>query len=71
MNEFSVSALDIVPSMPYQSDKPADSVPVFGNAIPIDSASSAAHAPIDRTRETAAGGMTLPVGEVDPDWCHR
>jgi hypothetical protein len=64
MNEFSVSALDIVPNMPYQSDKPADSVPRIGDAIPIDSASNVAFAPIVPTRETAAGGLALPVG-----WC--
>jgi hypothetical protein len=71
VNEFSVSALDIVLSMPYQSDKPADSVPVFGNAIPIDSAPNAACVLLVPTRETAVGGMALPVGEIDADWCHR
>jgi hypothetical protein len=71
MNEFFVPTLDMVASMSYQSDRPADSVPVFGVAIPIDSASNAALAPIVPTRETAVGGMTLPVGEVDPDWCYN
>jgi hypothetical protein len=71
MYEFFVPTLDMVASMSYQSDRPTDSVPIFGDAIPIDSAPNAAHAPIVPTRETAAGGMALRVGEVDPDWCHR
>jgi hypothetical protein len=57
--------------MSYQSDRPADSVPVFGDAVPMDSASNAARASIVPTRETTAGGVALPVGEIDPDWCHR
>jgi hypothetical protein len=55
MNEFSVSALDILAGISGKSDKPAD-------FVPIDSAPNAARAPIVPTRETTAGGMTLPVG---------
>jgi hypothetical protein len=62
MNEFFVPTLDMVASMSYQSDRPADSVPVFDDAIPIDSGLNAALTPIVPTREAAAGGTTLPVG---------
>jgi hypothetical protein len=48
--------------MSYQSDRPADLVPRFGDAIPMDSGSNAARASIVPTRETAAGGVALPVG---------
>jgi hypothetical protein len=56
--------------MSYQSDRPADSVPRIGDAIPIDSAPNAARAPIVPTRETTAGRVALPVGEVDPGECY-
>jgi hypothetical protein len=62
MNEFFVPTLDRIASMSYQSDRPADSVPIIGDAIPLDSAPNAALTPIVPTRETAAGGVALPVG---------
>jgi hypothetical protein len=62
MYEFFTPALDRIASISGKSDKPADSVPVIGDTIPIDSASNAACVPTVPTRETAAGGMTLPVG---------